>query len=255
MQRRLQPLRGIALRFQRAVGQEARAVQRDLVLQSCPGPVLDELDRAAAGKEHEHGIRLERSHLGDQRLEFDVGERQAQLLHHLAALGLEGFLEALHGLLARRVLPRQRDHLLHAALGQHLPHGVAGLPVRERGTEDVGPAQRPGGLIGAGVRDDQQRVVFLGHLDDAHLHARMHRAHHHVHLVPLDQLGGVLGGLGRVRFVIHLEVFDVAPAQLAALLLHIHAEPVLDGRAQRRVGAGVRQHEAHLDLGARGGLG
>ncbi len=85
VQRGFQPLRRRALGLQRAIGQEAGAVQRNLVLEPGRLPVLDELDRAAAGEEHEHGVRLERGHLGDQRLELHVRERQAQLLHDLAA--------------------------------------------------------------------------------------------------------------------------------------------------------------------------
>ncbi|MNS90633.1 hypothetical protein D3C72_1246900 [compost metagenome] len=79
----------------------------------------------------------------------------------------------------------------------------------------------------------------------------MHRADHHVDLVALDQLGGVFRRLGRIGFIVDLEVLDLAPAELAALLLHIHAEAILDGGAERRVGSRVRQHEADLDLAAR----
>ncbi|XQU67757.1 hypothetical protein OJJOAM_000488 [Cupriavidus sp. H18C1] len=181
------------------------------------------------------------------------GNGRLSSLTILPPLASNASLEAAHRLLARRVLPRQRDDPLHAAFGHHLPHRIARLPVRERGAEDIGPAQRTGGLVGPGVRDDQQRVAFLGHLDDAHLHARVHGADHHVDLVALDELVGVLGRLGRIRFIVDLEVLDLAPAQPAALLLHVHAEAVLDRRAERRVGAGVGQHEADLDLAGRGG--
>src|SRR6185503_11311019 len=48
--------------------------------------------------------------------------------------------------------------------------------------------------------------------------------------------------------VVDLEVFDLAAAELAALLVHVQLEAVLDRIAERGVGAGVWQHEAHLDL-------
>jgi hypothetical protein len=65
----------------------------------------------------------------------------------------------------------------------------------------------------------------------------VHRADHHVDLVALDQLGGVLRRLGRIGLVIDLEVFDLAAAQLAALLLHVHPEAVLDGHAEGGISA------------------
>jgi hypothetical protein len=55
------------------------------------------------------------------------------------------------------------------------------------------------------------------------------------------------GGLGRLRFVVDLEVLDLAAAELAALLLHVELEAALDHVAQAGVGAGVGQHEADLD--------
>ena len=58
--------------------------------------------------------------------------------------------------------------------------------------------------------------------------------------VALDQLVGVLGGLGRIGFVIHREVLDLAATELAALLRHVLLEAVGDGIAQRRVGTGCR---------------
>jgi hypothetical protein len=76
VQRRQQALRRCALRFQRAVGQEARAHQRHHLAQAGGVVVLDELDRAAAGEEGEHDVGLLRRDLGQQGLELDVGEGQ-----------------------------------------------------------------------------------------------------------------------------------------------------------------------------------
>ena len=50
---------GGAGRVEHALGQEARAVQGDLALQSGRGVVADELGGAAAGKEAGHGVGLE----------------------------------------------------------------------------------------------------------------------------------------------------------------------------------------------------
>ena len=57
--------------------------------------------------------------------------------------------------------------------------------------------------------------------------------------------------LGRLGFVVDLEVLDLAPAELAALLLHVELEAVLDRVAERGVGAAVGQHQADLDRAAR----
>src|SRR6185437_16084607 len=48
VQRREQPLRGFALRLERAVGEEARAVQRDRLVEARGRVILDELDGAAS---------------------------------------------------------------------------------------------------------------------------------------------------------------------------------------------------------------
>ncbi len=76
----------------------------------------------------------------------------------------------------------------------------------------------------------------------------MHGADQHIDLIALDEAIGVLGGLGRIGFVIHLEVFDLASAELAALLGNVELEAVLDGVAQRGKRAAVGQHEADLEL-------
>ncbi|MNJ68575.1 hypothetical protein D3C77_648340 [compost metagenome] len=76
----------------------------------------------------------------------------------------------------------------------------------------------------------------------------MHRADQHVDLIALDQAIGVSSGLGGVGLVVHLEVFDLASAQLAALLGNIQLEAVFDGVAQRGVGAAIGQHETDFDL-------
>jgi hypothetical protein len=219
VQRGEQALGGGALRLQRAVGQEAGAVQRDALLQAGCRIVLDELDRTAAGEEGEHRIGLGGGDLGQQGLEFDVREGQVQLLDDLAAALFEGLLEALDRFVTGRVLPGDGDGLLVTLLGHHFAHGIAGLPVGEAAAEDVGRAHGAGHRIGTGVGHDQQRAGVLGHLGHGHGHAGVHGADQHVHVVALDQLVDVVGGLGRVGLVVDLDELDLAPAELAALLL------------------------------------
>ena len=67
--------------------------------------------------------------------------------------------------------------------------------------------------------------------------ARVHGADDDVDVVALDQLVDVVGGLGRVGLVVDLEVLDLAAAELAALLLNVQPEAVLDRGAERGVGA------------------
>ena len=59
MQRGLDAVGGLALRRDGAVGEEARAIKRDRLVQARRRVILDELDRAAAGEEREHRIRLQ----------------------------------------------------------------------------------------------------------------------------------------------------------------------------------------------------
>ena len=63
-----------------------------------------------------------------------------------------------------------------------------------------------------------------------------------------DELVCVVGRLGGIRFVVDREVLDLPPAELAALLVDRELEPVGDRGAERRERAGIRQHEADLDL-------
>jgi hypothetical protein len=53
-------------------------------------------------------------------------------------------------------------------------------------------------------------------------------------LVALDQLVDVVGGLAGVALVVDLEILDLAAGQLAALLLHVELEALLDRRPERR---------------------
>jgi len=75
----------------------------------------------------------------------------------------------------------------------------------------------------------------------------VHGAHEHVDLVALDELVGVVDGLARLALVVDLEVLHLAAAELAALLLHVQLEALLDHVAERGIGAGGRQHEADLE--------
>ncbi len=79
----------------------------------------------------------------------------------------------------------------------------------------------------------------------------MHGADDDVDVVALDQLVDVVDGFRRLGFVVDLEILELTPAELAALLLDVEAEPVLDRVAECRVRAGVRQHEPDLDLALR----
>jgi hypothetical protein len=179
------------------------------------------------------------------------GKGSVQLLDQLAAFLLEAFLEAFHHLLAGGVLPGD-EHGILVALGlEHLAQGMGGLPVGERGTEEVGRAGGAGHGAGAAVGVDPQRAGFLEHLGHAHHHAGMHGADDDIDLVALHQLVDVLRRLGRIGFVIDGDEFDFAPGQLAAALFHRQLEAVGDGHAELGEGTGVGQHQADLELALR----
>ena len=147
--------------------------------------------------------------------------------------------------------------VIHTAL--RTPRSNIGLPSASVGCELVNEVRNTLGAhsgrvaaCDAGVRDDAQHAALARHLLDAHLHAGVHGADDHVHLVALDQPVGVFDALGRLGFVVDLEPFDLAAAQLAAFFVDRHAKAVLDGHAQLRVGAGVGQHQADADLAGLG---
>ena len=236
--------------IQHAFGQEARAVEGNLVLQACGCVVLDELHGAAAREEAGHGVGLERRNLGEQGLELHVGEGQAQFLDDGAARCRVALLEAFKGLVAGCVLPADPDGLLVAALHHGLAQAQRGLGIGVAGAEHVGGTQRPCGGQHAGVGNQVEHTRVARHLVDAHLHAGVHRADEHIHLVALHQLARVLHALAGLRLVVHLEPLDLASAELAALLVDGQAHTVFNGHAQLGKCAGVGQHEPHAHLAA-----
>src|SRR6185503_12358147 len=100
MECREQALRRLALRIQRTVGEEARPDQRDRLVETRGGVILDELDRAAAGEKRVDDVGLQRCDLGQVRLELDLRKRERQLLDDLAPARLERLLEAAHRFVA-----------------------------------------------------------------------------------------------------------------------------------------------------------
>ena len=82
-----------------------------------------------------------------------------------------------------------------------------------------------------GVGDQAEYAAVAGHFLNTHLHTRMHRADQHVHLVALDQFVGIFDAFGRLGFVVHLEVFDLAATELAALLIDGQTKSVFNGNA------------------------
>jgi hypothetical protein len=185
---------------------------------------------------------------GQQRLEFDIGERQAEFLDDGAARLGVAVPEALEGFIARGVLPGDPHRALQALVHHGLAESERRLAVGERGAEHVGRAQRTRRGMHARIRDQVQHAAFARHALYAHLHAGVHGADQNVDLVTLHQPVGVLHALGRLRLVVHLEPLDLAATELAALFADRHAHAVLDGDAQLREGAGVGQHEADADL-------
>src|ERR1700736_4142539 len=113
---------------------------------------------------------------------------------------------------SRGVLPSQGHRPLQPAIGDDLAHREGRLPIRERGSEDIGCAQRARRRTHPGVGDDQQRPGIASDLDHRHLDARMHRADQEIDLLAVDELVGVLRRLGRFGFIISDGELDLAPA-------------------------------------------
>ena len=93
-----------------------------------------------------------------------------------------------------------------------------------------------------------QRARFTRDTQHSGRDARVHGAQHHVYLVARDQAVDVVGGFRRLGFVVHLDEFDLSSREFSTGFLQREAKTVLDGDAQRRIGTGIGQHQAHLDL-------
>ena len=65
---------------------------------------------------------------------------------------------------------------------------------------------------------------------------RSERCDDHVDLIALDELVDVIGRLGGVRLVVHLEVLELATAELASLFADIEPEAIFDRRPECRKG-------------------
>src|SRR5690606_40476657 len=107
-----------------------------------------------------------------------------------------------------------------------------GRPGRGRAAGGVLRAHGPGGGVGARVRVDHQGAGLLGDPGHGHRDTGVHGADDDVDVVALDQLVHVVRGLGRRGLVVDLEVLDLAAAKLAAVLLDIQPEAVLDRFAE-----------------------
>ena len=76
----------------------------------------------------------------------------------------------------------------------------------------------------------------------------MHAANQHIYLVALDEFVDVVSRLGRVGFVIDLEVLDLATGDLATEFGDMLAKTVFNRGAQGGKGAGVGQHQTDFEF-------
>ena len=102
----------------------------------------------------------------------------------------------------------------------------------------------------ARVGIDVQHTGVAGDFVQAHLHAGVNCANHHVNLVTLHNFGGIFDAFGRVCLIIDLEPLNLAAPQFATFLIDGHAKCVFNVDAQLGKRTGIRQHEAHADFGA-----
>ena len=183
---------------QQALGQKARAVQRDLAFQASGGVIANEFGGTATREETSHGIGFDGSDFSEQGLEFHVREGQAKFFDDGAACGQIAFFETLTSFVTGGVFPGDPD-CFFMAFGHHrLAQGQRGLAVGERSAEHVGCAQGTGGGMHPRIGNDVEHTGFPGDFVDAHLHARVDCAYQHIHLVALHQLVGVFNTLGRL---------------------------------------------------------
>ena len=254
MQRGLHAFRRRALRAEHPLGQEAAAIERNLSLQPRVGIVLDELGRACAGKEDEHRVGLQRRDVREVGLELRGGERNGDLFHDGSPSLGEAFAEGSHRLLPEAVVPEHPDDLLATVLEHHARARVGSLPIRERGAEDVGRAERSRHRLGACVGDDGERLLLPDDLHHRHGNAGMNGARQDVHVLADDQLVHIRGCLRGIGFVVDCDPLHLASAELAALLLRGELHGVRDVVAERRVRTRVRQQEPDPKFRRFGGM-
>src|ERR1043166_838914 len=131
MQRCLDTFRIRPLRRQRAIGEEAWAIERNRAFEAGRRIILDELDRSAAREKCEHRVRFLLRDLRDECLEFDLREWKIQLLDHLTAELQKTLLHGLDVFLAGSVAPGDGHDVAMAGVVHHLAHREAWLPVGE----------------------------------------------------------------------------------------------------------------------------
>jgi hypothetical protein len=249
VQRGLDTERGLPLRVERtALGEEAGAVELDVLAQAEGVVLLHEVHRLGTGVEHVDALRPGAAHLAQVGL--PVGgraERRECLAGDLAAGCGERLLEAGDRLLARGVVGRhQVDRVTAELLGHCGAECLGDLSVGERGAPDVRRGGR-GQLVGPRVGDDQRHLGLDEGVLEAESRGGADDAHDGGHLVLGHQLGGRRhAGLGRLALV-GLDDLDVATAELAVVLVEEELEALLHVLAERGVDTGERDGQADLD--------
>src|SRR5437899_247679 len=229
---------------QRVVGEE-RKLSGEAVF--FVGP--HEADRVRTGEPGVDGVGGESRHLRDVWSEVGGVERRVDLLHDVAAGGLERRRERLGRVAPGHEVRCDDDHLpVRRLLEDPGPHREVALIARLDHAED--PRTRLGRsseIAGERDRDDQRNALRVDVIANGQRDAAVDRADEDVHLVPLHQLADL--GLAHVGLglVVFLEELDFAPARLVADL----GQEELDapGRLLAVDGdhAGVGQQEADLD--------
>ena len=253
VQRRVDAQRLVThLRQHRLVGDGAVAEEGKLGLESRLRVLLHELERAAAEEDGEDGVGIPLD-LGEERGEVRGVQGHPDLLHDLAALLLEGALEASHRLPAEGVVEGDHgDLLVLEVLGHPFPesvHGLAAVPARpHHPLRGLALGQVIGGHDR--VRGGDLRAVREG--VDGIARGGEEPAREDVDAVLVHQLAR-LGQRrrGHTLGVLHDEL-DLPPRYLPADLVQVElgaAEHVL---AEGGGGAGERGQEPDLDGSALG---
>src|SRR5439155_899487 len=97
------------------------------------------------------------------------------------------------------VVRRGQEDLLRDVLRHPAAHGLAGLPVGERGAEDPLGAAIAADGVGARVRDDQDGLGAVDLVPHAHEDAAVHGPREDVHLVGVDELLRLADAHGRLH--------------------------------------------------------
>ena len=205
------------------------------------------MQRRGAGDHRQDGIGVTPD-LGDVRREVHHAEGRPELLDHLAAVLLEGALEAADDLPAEGVVGRDDGDLAVAErLRDVLAEGMGGLARCPAGADDPAILLALRQVIRRGDGEERRELVLLDFGGHRVPDVPEQDARHELYAIVFDDLAQLRHGRVRSALTVFHDQLNLAPGHLRADLIEVHRDAVdhVFGRLRRR--AGEIRDEPDLD--------